>query len=101
MPQGLKGRPDDQALGRSRGGLSSKIHMAVRGLGCPVRVILTARHRGNASQAAACTRARPTNKLTRDTASTFRLGPEVPAVVEPRQRTMLRLRGAGDIAVRL
>ena len=28
--------------GRSRGGLSTKIHLAVRGLGCPVRFILTA-----------------------------------------------------------
>src|SRR5712664_3761361 len=27
---------------RSRGGLSTKIHLAVRGLGCPVRLILTA-----------------------------------------------------------
>jgi transposase len=26
---------EDQAIGRSRGGLSTKIHMAVRGLGCP------------------------------------------------------------------
>lgn len=32
----------DQALGRSRGGLTTKIHLAVRGLGCPVRFILTA-----------------------------------------------------------
>lgn len=41
----------DQALGRSRGGLSTKIHMAVRGLGCPVRFIITAGHRGDAPQA--------------------------------------------------
>jgi len=31
--------------------LSTKIHMAVRGLGCPVRFTLTAGHRGDAPQA--------------------------------------------------
>jgi transposase len=31
--------------------LSTKIHMAVRGLGCPVRFILTAGQRGDAPQA--------------------------------------------------
>ena len=35
-------------MGRSRGGLSTKIHLAVRGLGCPVRIILTAGQRGEA-----------------------------------------------------
>ena len=39
---GQKGGSEDQAIGRSRGGLSTKIHMAVRGLGCPVRFPLTA-----------------------------------------------------------
>jgi transposase len=38
---------------RSRGGLSTKIHMAVRGLGCPVRFTLTAGQKGDAPQAAA------------------------------------------------
>ena len=41
---------EDQALGRSRGGRSTKIHMAVRGLGCPVRFLLTAGQRGDAPQ---------------------------------------------------
>ena len=41
----------DQAIGRSRGGLSTKIHMAVRGLGCPVRFALTAGQKGDAPQA--------------------------------------------------
>lgn len=41
----------DQALGRSRGSLSTKIHMAVRRLGCPVRFILTAGQKGDAPQA--------------------------------------------------
>ena len=45
--------PDDQAIGRSRGGPSTKIHLAVRGLGCPVRIILTAGQRGDAPQALA------------------------------------------------
>ncbi len=42
---------EDQALGRYRGGLTTKIHMAVRGLGCPVRYILTAGQKGDAPQA--------------------------------------------------
>jgi transposase len=48
-----KGGSEDQALGRSRGGLSTKIHMAVRGLGCPARFRLTAGQKGDAPQAAA------------------------------------------------
>jgi transposase len=43
---------EDQALGRSSGGLSTKIHMPVRGLGCPVRFILTAGQKGDAPQQA-------------------------------------------------
>src|SRR5215468_5386857 len=50
---GEKRGPEDQALGRSRGGLSTKIHMVVRGLGCPVRFTLTAGQKGDAPQAAA------------------------------------------------
>jgi transposase len=52
-PPGRKRGSEDQALGRSRGGLSTKIHMAVRGLGCPVRFTLTAGQKGDAPQAAA------------------------------------------------
>src|SRR3974390_3369678 len=48
---GAKKGSEDQALGRSRGGLSTKIHMAVRGLGCPVRFMLTAGQKGDAPQA--------------------------------------------------
>ena len=33
--------------------MSTQIHLAVRGLGCPVRIILTAGQRGDAPQAAA------------------------------------------------
>jgi transposase len=43
----------DQAIGRCRGGLSTKIHMAMRGLGCPVRFALTAGQKGDAPQAEA------------------------------------------------
>ncbi|WP_375789853.1 IS5 family transposase [Bradyrhizobium sp. Pha-3] len=50
---GAKKGSEDQAIGRSRGGLSTKIHMAVRGLGCPVRFTLTAGQKGDAPQAAA------------------------------------------------
>jgi transposase len=50
---GARKAAGDQAIGRSRGGLSTKIYAAVRGLGCPVRLILTAGQRGDAPQAAA------------------------------------------------
>ncbi|QOZ23810.1 IS5 family transposase [Bradyrhizobium sp. CCBAU 51753] len=50
---GAKKGSEDQAIGRSRGGLSTKIHIAVRGLGCPVRFTLTAGQKGDAPQAAA------------------------------------------------
>jgi hypothetical protein len=53
MLPGLKKRSEDQAIGRSRGGLSTKIHLAVRGLGCAVRFTLTAGQKGDAPQAAA------------------------------------------------
>ncbi len=33
--------------------MSTKIHLAVRGLGCPARIVITAGHRGDAPQAAA------------------------------------------------
>jgi transposase len=38
------GTADDQALGRSRGGFSTKVHILVDGLGNPLRVRLTAGH---------------------------------------------------------
>lgn len=45
-----RGGPD-QALGRSRGGLSTKIHMAVDERGRPMRFILTGGQAGDAPQA--------------------------------------------------
>ena len=59
---------EDQALGRSRGGLSTKIHLAVRGLGCPVRFTLTAGQKGDAPQAAALIEGLPAEVVMADTA---------------------------------
>lgn len=41
----------EQALGRSRGGFSTKIHVTVDGLGCPLRLYLTAGQRHDIIQA--------------------------------------------------
>lgn len=38
---------DGEGLGRSRGGLSTKIHLAVDGRGLPLRVLLTGGHAGD------------------------------------------------------
>lgn len=48
-----KGGGKDQALGRSRGGLTTKIHMAADTLGRPIRFILTAGQSGDALAAPA------------------------------------------------
>ncbi len=68
MLRGQKKGSEDQALGRSRGGLSTKIHLAVRGLGCPVRFILTAGHRGDAPQALPLIEDLPAEVVITDTA---------------------------------
>jgi len=65
---GEKGGAEDQAIGRSRGGLSTKIHMAVRGLGCPVRFTLTAGQKGDAPQAADLIEDLPAKIVMADTA---------------------------------
>ena len=44
---------DDQALGRSRGGFGTKVHIAVDALGNPVRVILTGGQVADVTQGAA------------------------------------------------
>ena len=41
----------DQALGRSRGGLSTKVHMAVDAMGQPIRFILTGGQAADSPQA--------------------------------------------------
>ncbi|NKL01025.1 IS5 family transposase [Rhizobium leguminosarum bv. viciae] len=64
---GKKGA-EDPALGRSRGGLSTKIHMVVRGLGCPVRFTLTAGQKGDAPQADALIEGLPAKVVMGDTA---------------------------------
>ena len=65
------GRPDQKGStgrDRSRGGLSTKIHMAVRGLGCPVRFTLTGGQKGDAPQAAALIEGLPAEVVMADTA---------------------------------
>jgi len=62
------GRGEDQAIGRSRGGLSTKVHMAVRGLGCPVKFTLTAGQKGDAPQAETLIADMPTEIFLADTA---------------------------------
>lgn len=53
--RGLKksGGQEAQALGRSRGGFSTKIHIAVDALGNPLRLLLTAGQRHDSPQASA------------------------------------------------
>src|SRR5690606_15945958 len=65
---GRKKGAEDQALGRSRGGLSTKIHMAVRGLGCPIRFTLTADQKGDAPQADALIEGLPADIVMADAA---------------------------------
>ncbi|NHO33937.1 IS5 family transposase [Acetobacter fallax] len=48
-----KGGPQNQALGRSRGGLTTKIHMLADALGRPLRFIITAGQVHDATQASA------------------------------------------------
>lgn len=56
-------------LGRSRGDVSTKIHMAVRGLGCPVRFLLTAAQKGDAPQVGALIEGLPTDFVMGDAAN--------------------------------
>src|SRR5262245_17988441 len=58
----------NQAIGRSRGGLTSKIHLAVRGLGLPVRYLLTAGQRNDITQAKALIDGLPAEWVLADTA---------------------------------
>jgi hypothetical protein len=46
------GTADDQALGRRRGGFSTKVHLLADGLGNPLRVLLTPGQCHDSTQAA-------------------------------------------------
>jgi len=65
---GGKRGSQNQAIGRSRGGLTSKIHLAVRGLGLPVRCLLTAGQRHDITQAKALIDGLPAEWVLGDTA---------------------------------
>ncbi len=49
-PGGVSVEPDDHALGRSRGGLTSKIHLAVEQGQKPMSLVVTAGQRGDSPQ---------------------------------------------------
>ena len=59
---------EDEAIGRSRGGLSTKINAVVDALGNPLRFILTAGQKGDAPQAAALIEGFPAEVVMADTA---------------------------------
>ena len=83
---GKKRGSEEQAIGRSRGGLSTKIHMAVRGLGCPVRFTLTAGQKGDAPQAGPLIEGLPAGVVMADTASSPRFRPPSDGrILPPRQ----------------
>ncbi|HAT9734583.1 TPA: IS5-like element ISLpn10 family transposase, partial [Legionella pneumophila subsp. pneumophila] len=48
----VKDGNETQALGRSKGGFTTKIHALVDGLGNPIKFILTGGHRNDITQAA-------------------------------------------------
>ena len=43
-------RPPDEALGRSRGGFSTKVHLACEGRGRPLSILVTAGQRNEAPE---------------------------------------------------
>jgi len=67
-PLGRRRGAEDQAIGRSRGGLSTEIHLAVRGLGCPVRFHPTAGQRGDCPPAYALVEGLPAKAVMADVA---------------------------------
>jgi len=50
-PQGHLDKPEEQALGRSTGGFSTKTHIMTEGLGNPLKFILTAGQVSDVTQA--------------------------------------------------
>ncbi|ALU92473.1 transposase [Streptomyces globisporus C-1027] len=49
-PGGIAVEPDDHGLGRSRGGLTTKLHLAVEQGQKPMSIVITAGHRGDSPQ---------------------------------------------------
>jgi hypothetical protein len=49
-PGGVAGEPDDHGLGRSRGGLSARIHLACEQRQKPLSIVITAGQRGDSPQ---------------------------------------------------
>jgi len=66
MPPARQKNGGDQAIGRSRGGLTTKIHVTVDALGNPVRLILTGGQLANVTQGAALVAAIPTEAVVAD-----------------------------------
>ena len=56
----------DQALGRSRGGLGTKVHIACEGLGLPVRFLLTGGEVHDVTQASALIEGIPAEQVIAD-----------------------------------
>lgn len=52
-PGGVESEPDDHALGRSRGGWTTKLHLACQQNRRPLSLVLTAGQRGDSPQFAA------------------------------------------------
>jgi transposase len=94
VPQELK-KNGKQALGRSRGGFSCKIHVTVDALGNPLRFILTAGQRHDITQAQALLEGFDFENLIADrgyAAEDFidwLLGRGIKAVVPPHQRAKI------------
>lgn len=87
----------EQALGRSRGGFSCKIHVTVDGLGNPLRLCLTAGQRHDSTQARALLEGFDFERLIADRGYAaedfidYLLARGIQAVIPPHQRaTVLR-----------
>ena len=104
--QRCKRGAQDQAIGRSRGRLSTKIHLAVRGLGCPAGFVLTAGQKGDAPQASALLEAAVAEFVIADAAFDAdhseklrpKKAPKPSSLTTPRLRSNIRsaLVGLGD-----
>jgi transposase len=85
----------EQALGRSRGGFSCKIHITVDGLGNPLRFVLTGGHRHDITQAYALLDGFAFDHLLADRGYAaehfidFLLEHDMEAVIPPHQRAKI------------